>query len=75
MNPAEFLCDLATCPPSVHELKDEKMDRGRPPTHPIWRENVFIITRGLAPLAVQQLAYWAYPSKHRIVSELLSQHR
>ncbi|GAA5864158.1 hypothetical protein JCM5353_002844 [Sporobolomyces roseus] len=61
MNVAEFLCDLATCPTEVHELKDEKMDRGRPPTHPAWRENLFIISRGLAPLVVQQLAYWAYP--------------
>ncbi|GAA5936181.1 sterol desaturase family protein [Sporobolomyces koalae] len=62
MNVAEFLCNLATCPASVHELKDEEIDRGPLPTHPIWKENVFILTRGLAPLVVQQLSYYFFPN-------------
>jgi hypothetical protein len=63
MNPAEFLCDLATCPASIHELKDEELDRGPVPVHSMTQENFFIITRGMAPIVIQQLAYWAFPSE------------
>jgi hypothetical protein len=67
MNPAEFLCSLADCPPTIHELKDEELDRGPMPRHPMWRENMFIITRGMAPIVIQQLAYWAYPGEFELV--------
>ncbi|GAA5820816.1 hypothetical protein JCM10212_002099 [Sporobolomyces blumeae] len=62
MTTAEYLCNLATCPPTLHELKDESLDRGPLPVHPVWRENLFIIRRGLVPLAIQQLSYWAFPN-------------
>ncbi|GAA5991232.1 hypothetical protein JCM5350_005948 [Sporobolomyces pararoseus] len=62
MNPAEFLCNLATCPSSIHELKEESIDRGPVPRHPMTQENFFIITRGMAPIIIQQLAYWAFPN-------------
>jgi len=63
MTAAEFLCDFASVSAELHELKDETIDRGRPPIHPVWRDNAFIISRGLAPLAIQQVSYWLFPSE------------
>ena len=62
MSWAEYLCDLATCPAELHELKDESIDRGPVAEVPVWKEHAFILSRGLVPLVVQQLAYWALPS-------------
>jgi len=61
MTLAEQICNLATCPPEMHELKDESLDRGPPPVQPVWRENLFIASRAIVPLALHQLAYWAFP--------------
>ncbi|BGP00674.1 hypothetical protein RTG_03104 [Rhodotorula toruloides ATCC 204091] len=59
---AERICNLATCPASMHELKDEGMDRGMPPVQPIWRENLFILSRALIPILLHQGALWAFPN-------------
>ncbi|SCV73332.1 BQ2448_7258 [Microbotryum intermedium] len=61
MTLAENLCHIATCPDVMHELKDESLDRGPMPTRSLVRENIFIITRGVAPLLIQQAAYHYYP--------------
>ncbi|BGP50918.1 hypothetical protein JCM10450v2_006844 [Rhodotorula kratochvilovae] len=61
MTLAEQICHLATCPPEMHVLKDESIDRGPPPIQPVWRENAFIITRAFVPLLLQQMAYAAFP--------------
>ncbi|GJN93663.1 hypothetical protein Rhopal_006720-T1 [Rhodotorula paludigena] len=61
MSWAERLCDLATCPTTMHELKDDSIDRGPPPIQPAWKENVFVLTRGMVPIVLHQLAYWAFP--------------
>ncbi|GAA5977526.1 hypothetical protein JCM5350_004722 [Sporobolomyces pararoseus] len=58
---AEYLCDLATCPASMHELKDEKLDRGPVPIHPVWKEHAFILSRALPPILIQQVFYWLAP--------------
>ncbi|CEQ42361.1 SPOSA6832_04159 [Sporobolomyces salmonicolor] len=58
----ERICDLASCPPSMHELKDETLDRGPIPVQPQWKENAFVISHGIVPIALQQLSYWAFPS-------------
>jgi hypothetical protein len=60
---AEKICDLATCPASMHELKDAELDRGPVTTQSILGENVFILSRALIPIVVQGLAYQAFPSK------------
>ncbi|KDE04586.1 hypothetical protein MVLG_04966 [Microbotryum lychnidis-dioicae p1A1 Lamole] len=61
MTLAENLCHIATCPDVMHELKDESLDRGPIPTRSLFLENVFIITRGVAPMVIQQAAYHYYP--------------
>ncbi|GAA6023318.1 hypothetical protein JCM10207_006232 [Rhodosporidiobolus poonsookiae] len=61
MTVAEKICDAATCPAEVHEVKLPSLDRGPVPTQPVWRENVFILSRALVPLAVQQISYWLFP--------------
>ncbi|GAA5952228.1 hypothetical protein JCM21900_000460 [Sporobolomyces salmonicolor] len=58
----ERVCDLASCPPSMHELKDETLDRGPVPVQPQWKENAFVISHGIVPIALQQLSYWAFPN-------------
>lgn len=63
MTTAERICNLATCPESMHELKDEDLDRGPVPTQSVFRENLFILTRGMLPLVLQGLSYWAFPSE------------
>jgi hypothetical protein len=63
MTTAEKICNLATCPTSMHELKDEDVDRGPIPTQSTLRENFFIVTRGMVPIALQALSYWAFPSE------------
>jgi hypothetical protein len=63
MNMAEKVCNLATCPTEMHELKDEELDRGPIPTQSVLRENVFILSRGLVPLAIQAAAYYYSPSE------------
>jgi len=68
MTLAEQICNLATCPPEMHELKDESLDRGPPPVQPVWRENLFIASRAIVPLALHQLAYWAFPRAFRLRS-------
>ncbi|GAA5933860.1 sterol desaturase family protein [Sporobolomyces koalae] len=62
MTIAEWLCDLATCPAIMHQLVDEKIDRGAVPIHPMWKEHAFILRRALVPLAIQQAAYWLLPN-------------
>ncbi|GAA6033027.1 hypothetical protein JCM8097_000107 [Rhodosporidiobolus ruineniae] len=62
MTLAEKICNLATCPPEMHELKDDHLDRGPIPIQPAWKENAFILSRGLTPLAIQQAAYWLLPN-------------
>lgn len=63
MTTAERICNLATCPESMHELKDEDLDRGPVPTQSVARENLFILSRGMIPLVLQGLSYWAFPSE------------
>lgn len=62
MTLAEKVCNLATCPTEMHELKEESLDRGPIPTQSIALENFFILSRGLMPLAIQAAAYYAFPS-------------
>lgn len=62
-NIAEKVCNLATCPTEMHELKDEELDRGPIPTQSVLRENVFILSRGLVPLAIQAICYYFFPSE------------
>lgn len=63
---AERICNLATCPPTMHELKSEDIDRGPVPRQSVLRENVFIITRAIVPLVIHAAAYWLYPGKFTI---------
>ncbi|GAA5851144.1 hypothetical protein JCM9279_000337 [Rhodotorula babjevae] len=62
MTLAEKVCDLATCPTSMHELKDESIDRGPVPRQPVLSENWYIIKHALVPLAVQQASHYLFPS-------------
>ncbi|GAA5828276.1 hypothetical protein JCM3770_005999, partial [Rhodotorula araucariae] len=62
MTLAEKICDLATCPTSMHELKPESLDRGPIPRQPALQENVYIVSRALVPLAIQQASYWLFPN-------------
>ncbi|BGO91940.1 hypothetical protein NBRC10512_001107 [Rhodotorula toruloides] len=57
MTLAERICNLATCPPEMHELKPESLDRGPIPTQSVVKENLYIFSRALAPLAVQQASH------------------
>lgn len=57
MTLAERICNLATCPPEIHELKPESLDRGPIPTQSVVKENLYIFSRALAPLAVQQASH------------------
>lgn len=62
---AEKICDLATCPESMHELKDADLDRGPVTTQSILGENIFVLSRALIPIVVQGIAYQAFPSTFR----------
>ncbi|ORY77625.1 hypothetical protein BCR35DRAFT_267036 [Leucosporidium creatinivorum] len=62
MKMAEKVCNLATCPTEMHELKDEELDRGPIPTQSVLRENIFILSRGLVPLAIQAASYYVFPN-------------
>jgi len=68
MTLAEKICNLATCPTSMHELKDESIDRGPMPRQPILSENLYIIRNALAPLAIQQASHWLISSESPVVS-------
>ncbi|GEM07733.1 fatty acid hydroxylase superfamily protein [Rhodotorula toruloides] len=57
MTLAERICNLATCPPEMHELKPESLDRGPVPTQSVMKENLYIGSRALVPLAVQQASH------------------
>lgn len=59
----EKLCILADTPASIHELKDENLDRGPVPRQGTLRENLFILTRACLPLVVQAASYAAFPSE------------
>ncbi|KAM0748245.1 hypothetical protein T439DRAFT_304616 [Meredithblackwellia eburnea MCA 4105] len=61
MTPAEFLCNLATVPDSLHKVKPESIDRGPVPTQSIVKENLFIIRHAFVPLVLQAISYWAFP--------------
>lgn len=61
MSMAEQICNLATCPPEMHELKDDSIDRGLPPVQPVWKENAFILSRAFVPIVLHQMAYTAFP--------------
>ncbi|KAM0791922.1 hypothetical protein ACM66B_004176 [Microbotryomycetes sp. NB124-2] len=62
MTLAERICDLATVPESMTFIVDEHVDKGPVPYHsPLW-ENLFIWPRAVAPLAIQYLAYRAFPN-------------
>lgn len=63
MTVAEKLCNLAVCPPEMHELKEFELDRGPIPTQSLIRENFFILSRALPPLLLQAACYKAFPSE------------
>ncbi|KAM0752997.1 hypothetical protein T439DRAFT_286401 [Meredithblackwellia eburnea MCA 4105] len=58
----ERVCDLATCPESMHKVKDEGLNRGPVPRQSVLRENAFILSRGLIPILIQSASYWAFPN-------------
>ncbi|BGP40619.1 hypothetical protein JCM10449v2_004581 [Rhodotorula kratochvilovae] len=62
MTLAEKICNLATCPTSMHELKPESLDRGPVPRQSALKENVYIVSRALVPLAIQQASHWLFPN-------------
>lgn len=62
---AEKICNIAVCPPEMHELKELELDRGPVPTQSIWRENFFILSRGLPPLLLQAASYYFFPGEFR----------
>lgn len=49
-------------PEDLHLLKDESIDRGPVPSQGILRENIFILTRAIIPIAIHQASYWAFPN-------------
>jgi len=61
MTLAEKICNLATCPTSMHELKDESIDRGPVPRQPVLSENWYIVRHALVPLAIQQASHYLLP--------------
>ena len=56
-----FMCALDLAPAQVYEQKPKGFYRGEVPTHPVWRENLFILASGGFPLLVQILSYLIFP--------------
>lgn len=52
-NFADWISKFDLGPPELYEPRPDALDRGPVPNHPVWRENVFVLTWMLAPLAVQ----------------------
>lgn len=61
MTHAERVCHLATCPEEMHKIVPEEVERGPIPTQSMVRENAFILSRAMVPLAIQAAAYSAFP--------------
>lgn len=62
---AERLVSLGLVADEYHDLRIDA-DRGPIPKHSTLREHFWILTRaGVAP-ALQQLSYWAFPSKSQL---------
>jgi hypothetical protein len=74
----ETLCAIDLAPPEVYEDKPKDLDvrpccsrdgipaqaaqRGPVPVHPIWKENMFLLSIGGAPIFAQALSYYAFPN-------------
>lgn len=58
-----FLCSLDLAPAQVYEQKPKGFYRGEVPSHPVWRENLFILATGGFPLLVQIFSYLLFPGE------------
>jgi hypothetical protein len=61
MTLSDAICDLARCPPELHDIKPPDFERGPVSTQSILQENIFILPRALLPLVLQQISYWLLP--------------
>lgn len=63
MTIAEKICNLAVCPPEIHQLKPLTLDRGPMPTQSVLGEHLFILPRAFLPLVIQAACYYAFPGQ------------
>ncbi|KAM0791939.1 hypothetical protein ACM66B_004191 [Microbotryomycetes sp. NB124-2] len=59
---SERFLRIATTPPEIHYLKDEKADRGPVQTIPLLPEHIFVLRHAVIPLTVHALIYTFMPN-------------
>lgn len=60
---------LELCPAEVFLDKPKGYHRGPVPYHPEWRVNLFILSAGFPPIALQLAWYLAFPGELSVVGK------
>ena len=61
----ELFLSLDLADPVVYEEKPADFDRGPLQDHPMWKENLFVLTVGLIPIYLQYASYKIWPGVYR----------